>query len=221
MKIKDVMRRDFLSVGCAEPLLPIAEALVRSSSPAAAVIDNDELVGIIAQADLLPCDAGVYGPGRAMRILRSAVAGDDKEWLRWSAARRARDVMKPPATPVQEDDDPTEVGRRMLESDVRNVPVKRGTILVGILSRPELLRLLRSGDLTLQRSIERLLWRCRFNPPECNIDIDISDGVVLVEGEVARASDVRVVGTLIAALDGVAQVRNLLSVRSEQSRILA
>jgi len=221
MKIKDVMRRDFVSVGYAEPLLPIAEALVRSSSPAAAVVDGDDLVGIIAQSDLLPCDAGVHGPGRAMRILRSAVAGDDGEWLRWSAARRARDVMKPPATPVQEDDDPTEVGRLMLEGDVRNVPVMRGTILAGILSRPELLRLLRSADLTLQRSIERLLWRCRFNPPEYNIDVDINDGFVVIEGDVARVSDVRVIGTLVAALDGVARVRNLLSVRSEQSRILA
>ena len=222
MKIKDVMRRDFVTVGYDDPLLPIAEALVHSSTPAAAVLDaRDNLVGVIAQADLLPCDAGVYGPGRAMRILRSAISGADPEWTAWSAVRRARDVMKQPARPVQEDDDPTEVGRLMLESDVRNVPVLRGTILVGILSRPELLRLLRSGDLTLQRSIERLLWRCRFNPPEYNIDVDISDGVVLIEGEVSRASDVRVVGTLVAALDGVARVRNLLNVRSQQSRILA
>jgi CBS domain-containing protein len=221
MKIKDVMRRDFVSVGCNEPLLPIAESLVRSSIPAAAVLYDENLVGIIAQSDLLPCDSGVYGPGRAMRILRNAVSGDDCEWTQWARARRARDVMKPPAAPVQEDDDPTEVGRLMLESDVRNVPVLRGTILVGILSRPELLRLLRSSDLTLERSIERLLWRCRFNPPEYNIDVDIKDGAVVIEGEVSRQSDVRVVGTLIAALDGVAEVRNLLSARSEHIRILA
>ena len=34
-------------------------------------------------------------------------------------------------------------------------------------------------------------------------------------------SDVRVVGSLIAALDGVSAVKNLLSVRSERSRALA
>ena len=125
------------------------------------------------------------------------------------------------ASAAQQDDDPTEVGRRMLESNLRHVPVLRGRILVGILFRPELLRLLRSSDLTLQRAVERLLWRCRFAPPEYNIDIDIDDSVVLVEGEVARASDVRVVGSLIAALDGVSAVKNLLSVRSERSRALA
>jgi len=109
----------------------------------------------------------------------------------------------------------------MLESNLRHVPVLRGTILVGILSRPELLRLLRGSDLTLQRAVERLLWRCRFAPPDYNIDIGIDDDVVLVEGEVARESDVRVVGSLIAALDGVSAVKNLLSVRSERSRALA
>ncbi len=109
----------------------------------------------------------------------------------------------------------------MLESDIRHMPVLRGTILVGILSRPELLRHLRSSDLTLQRSVERLLWRCRFAPPECNIDIDIDDGVVLVEGEVESESDVRVVGSLITGMDGVSAVKNLLSVRSERRRALA
>jgi len=97
----------------------------------------------------------------------------------------------------------------------------RGTILVGILARPELLRLLRSSDLTLQRSIERLLWRCRYAPPEHNIDIDIDGGIVLIEGEVERESDVRVVGSLIAGLDGVSAVKNLLSARAERSRALA
>ncbi len=129
--------------------------------------------------------------------------------------------MTPPAQPVQEDDDPTEIGRGMLESNVRHVPVMRGTILVGILARPELLRLLRSSDLTLQRSIERLLWRCRFAPPDYNIDIDIDGGTVLVEGEVDHESDVRVVGSLIAGLDGVSGVKNLLSVRSQRTRALA
>jgi hypothetical protein len=97
----------------------------------------------------------------------------------------------------------------------------RGTTLVGILSRPELLRLLRSSDLSLQRAVERLLWRCRFAPPEHNIDIDIDGGIVLVEGEVERESDVRVVGSLIAGLDGVSGVKNLLSARAQRSRALA
>jgi CBS domain-containing protein len=114
-----------------------------------------------------------------------------------------------------------ETGRRMLESDIRHVPVLRETILVGILSRPDLLRVLRSSDPTLGRSIERLLWRCRFAPPEHNIDVDINGGIVVVEGEVARESDIRVVGSLVAGLDGVSEVRNLLSVRPARSRILA
>jgi hypothetical protein len=129
--------------------------------------------------------------------------------------------MRTPARAAQEDDDPTELGRAMLEQNIRHVPVMRGTILVGILARPELLRLLRSSDLTLQRSVERLLWRCRFAPPDHNIDVDINDSVVLVEGEVETEADVRVVGTLIAGLDGVSAVRNLLSVRPHRSRALA
>ena len=221
MKIKDVMRRDFVSVRCDTALVDVASAVLGSSG-AAAVLDADgNLVGVIAESDLLPVDAAVRGPGRAARLLRAAIAGPDAGWSAWSARKNASDVMTPPAPPVQEDDDPTEIGRRMLESNLRHVPVVRGTILVGILARPELLRLLRSSDLTVQRAIERLLWRCRFAPPDYNIDIDIDGGIVLVEGEVSRESDVRVVGSLIAGLDGVSGVKNLLSVRAQRTRALA
>ncbi len=220
MKIKDVMKRDFVSVRCDDSLLDVARAVLTNG--AVAVLDpNDDLVGVIAESDLLPAGAAVRGPGRAARLLRAAVAGPDPDWSTWSAQLRASDVMMPPASPVQEDDDPSEIGRGMLESNVRHMPVMRGAILVGVLARPELLRLLRGSDLTLQRAVERLLWRCRFAPPEYNIDIDIDGGTVLVEGEVERESDVRVVGSLIAGLDGVAGVKNMLSVRSLRSRALA
>ena len=222
MKVRDVMRRDFITVRCEQPLIEVAHAVLRGGGAAAAVVDGaGTLAGIIAESDLLPSDAGVYGPGRALRLLGESVARPDPVWLAWSSQRRARDVMRSPAASVQEDADPTETGRAMLESDLRHVPVLSNKTLVGILSRPELLRLLRSHDLTLQRSVERLLWRCRFAPPEYAIDLEIDDGVVLVEGEVARESDVRVVGSLIAGLDGVSGVRNLLNVRPRRSRILA
>ncbi|HJT38487.1 MAG TPA: CBS domain-containing protein [Actinomycetota bacterium] len=215
------MRRDFVSVRCDTPLFDVARAVVRSNGAAAVVDAESRLVGIIADSDLLPADSAVRGPGRASRLLRAAVAGPSVEWSRWSSALRASDVMRAPARAAQEDDDPTELGRAMLEQNIRHVPVMRGTILVGILARPELLRLLRSSDLTLQRSVERLLWRCRFAPPDHNIDVDINDSVVLVEGEVETEADVRVVGSLIAGLDGVSAVRNLLTVRSHRSRALA
>lgn len=221
MKIKDVMRRDFVTVRCDDSLLDVARAVLQANAAAAVLDAGGRLAGVIAESDLLPSDAAVRGPGRAARLLRAAFGGPDPEWSRWSSGLRASDVMTPPAAPVPEDADPTEIGRAMLESNVRHVPVMRGTILVGILARPELLRLLRSGDLTLQRSVERLLWRCRFAPPEYTIDVDIHDSVVLVEGEVERESDVRVVGCLIAGLDGVTGVKNLLSVRSQRSRALA
>jgi len=222
MKIQDVMRREFITVRCDEPVLEIARALLGSHGAAAAVVDGAGLLaGIIAETDLLPCEAGVRGPGRGLRLLREALVGPDPTWLAWSSRLRARDVMKPPAAPVQESADPIETGRAMLESDVRHVPVLRDTQLVGILSRPDLLRFLRSSDLTVRRSIERLLWRCRFAPPEYAIGLDIDGGVVLVEGEVARESDVRVVGTLIAGIDGVSGVKNLLSIKPTRSRILA
>lgn len=221
MKIKDVMRRDFVSVRCDTSLVKVARAVLGSSGAVTVLDAAGHLVGVIAESDLLPPDAAVRGPGRAARLLRAALSGPDRDWSAWSAGRRASDVMVAPAPPVQEDGDPTEIGRGMLESNVRHVPVMRGTSLVGILSRPELLRLLRSSDLTLQRAVERLLWRCRFAPPEHNIDIDIDGGIVLVEGEVERESDVRVVGSLIAGLDGVSGVKNLLSVRAQRSRALA
>jgi CBS domain-containing protein len=221
MKIKDVMRRDFVSVRWDASLIDVARAVVGSGSAAAVLDGEGNLAGVIAESDLLPAAAAVRGPGRAARLLRAALTGPDPDWSAWSARFHAVDVMTPPASPVQENDDPIEIGRHMLESNMRHVPVMRGTILVGILARPELLRLLRSGDLTLQRTVERLLWRCRFAPPEYNIDIDIDGGVVLIEGEVARESDVRVVGSLIAGLDGVSDVRNLLSARAQRSRALA
>ncbi|MGZ4188593.1 MAG: CBS domain-containing protein [Actinomycetota bacterium] len=214
MKIGDVMGRAFVSVRCDAPLSEVAQAVLNAKGAAAVLDPSGALVGIVAGTDLIPADAGVQGPGRAMRLLRDLLATPDDRWLEWSAGRRASDVMKAAPAAVREDEDPTEVGRRMLESDLRYVPVMRDDRVVGILTRPELLRLLRSHDLTLRKNVERMLWRCHFTPPECSIDVEIDGGTVLLEGDVGSASDARVVASLIAGLDGVTTVTNLLTVRT-------
>ena len=67
-------------------------------------------------------------------------------------------------------------------------------------------------DEALRRSLHSHLWKCGYAPPDHSIRIDASEGVVTIQGRVAIRSDVRVVETLVAAHDGVHEVRNLLSV---------
>jgi CBS domain-containing protein len=211
VKIGDVIARSFVSVPCDAPLSEVATAVLASKGAAAVLDPAGALIGIVSETDLLPAGTAAQGPARAMRMLREAV--DAPSWREWSDARRASDVMREPADHVQENDDPTEVGRRMLESNLRFVPVMNGATVVGILTRPELLRLLRSHDLTLRKNVERMLWRCHFAPPDCSIDVEVDGGTVLLEGEVRSESDVRVVGSLVGGLDGVTKVTNLLTTR--------
>ena len=89
MKIKDVMKRDFVSVSCDARLHDVARAMCRSGGAAAVIDDDGGLSGLIAESDLLPPDAAVRGPGRAARLLRAALTGPDPDWLRWSADLRA------------------------------------------------------------------------------------------------------------------------------------
>jgi CBS domain-containing protein len=214
MKIKDVIRHDFLSVDEDATLIEVGAAVVfADGGPVAVIGDGGDLVGIIGESDLLPQSLRVKGAGRAFRLLRESVRGLDTSWKEWAGARRARDVMRPAPAPIGPDADLAEIARHMLESDLRYVPVKAGSAVIGILGRPELLRVLRSRDLTLQRSVERLLWRCGFAPPEYIVDVDVADGRVLLEGEVASEEDSSVIETLVTGLDGVSSVGNLLSVR--------
>jgi CBS domain-containing protein len=215
MKIKDMIRRDFLSVSEDTTLIDVGSALiVADGGPVAVLSSGGELVGIIGEIDLLPGKLRVRGAGRALRLLRDSIRGLETSWQEWADERRARDVMRPAPEPIAPDADMAEIARHMLESDIRYVPVGRGGSIVGILGRPELLRLLRSRDLTLQRSVERLLWRCGFSPPDHAVDIDVADGRVLLEGEVASEDDASVIETLVAGLDGVESVANLLTVRT-------
>jgi CBS domain-containing protein len=222
LKIRDVMRRDFLSVTPEASLMEVARAIVFADGTAAAVVDEDgALAGIIAETDLLPETITAHGSRRALRLLRESVFLPDPSWIEWASGLRARDVMRAAPVAIHVDDDPQEVGRGMLDSDTMHMPVLNDSTIVGILARGELLRLLRSRDLTLQRSVERLLWRCGFFPPQFTIDVEIDDGTVLLEGEVADENDARVVGSLVAALDGVSDVRNLLTTKQQRARVYA
>lgn len=66
----------------------------------------------------------------------------------------------------------------------------------------------------LLRGVRGHLWRCGFHPPRHRIEVALSDGHLLIEGEVPDQRDVDLIGTLVMALDSVRSLDNRLKTRT-------
>lgn len=138
MNVGDLMTRNVLTVEEDTPLPRVLQLLIDHGISALPVLRDGEPVGIISESDL------VTGGQRA-RMDRAAwfsllVDGEGRDRLPAIHGRVARDVM---TTPVVTTDEHCDIGvavRLMGEERIKRLPVTRAGKLVGIISRPDLLR---------------------------------------------------------------------------------
>lgn len=147
MRAKDVMTTGVVSVMADATVFDAAEILTSEHISALPVVDDKgKVVGIVSEADLI----------------RRAEIGTTphKSWLhRWldddvtkaaeyvrSHSRRVRDVMTKTVVTVDEDATLGEIAALMAKHDIKRVPVVQDGVLVGIVSRANLLQALMSRE---------------------------------------------------------------------------
>lgn len=220
MKVKDVMTAKVVSIGPDATVLKAARLMLQNHISGLPVIDGSgKLVGIVTEGDFLRRTE--IGTRRRHSLWHDILVGPGRladEYVH-AHGRLIHEVMTPSPRTVKEDDDLSDVVALMEKHSVKRVPVLRQDVVVGIVTRANLLRALATSapiapaatdDNEIRRRLVAELESERWAPLG-TVDVTVRDGVVHYWGVI---TDERFREALIAAAEntpGVKEVRDHLS----------
>ncbi|WP_405699723.1 CBS domain-containing protein [Streptomyces sp. NBC_00069] len=187
-----LMTDEVVSVVGRTPFADVAGLLVEHDISGVPVVDEDDrVIGIVSQTDLI-----------ARRDLT------------------AQELMSAPAVTVHAEQTVTEAARLMTRRGVERLPViDEEDRLVGIVTRRDLLRVFLCPDHEIHRRlIEEVLGETMGLGTDA-VDVHVVDGVVTLDGRLARSSQIPIVLRLAGQLDGVVAVADRLTARFDDSRL--
>jgi CBS domain-containing protein len=144
--VADIMRRDVPVVAPTDSIAVVARLMADNGLPGLPVVDDDELVGIVTEADIVSREADVAVPTVVPFFDAIVVADAGRPFdddLRRVLAVTAGDLMTSPVYNIRASASLTELATLMLERRVNPVPVvdDDDLTLVGIVSRADLVRI--------------------------------------------------------------------------------
>ncbi|MEV8516094.1 CBS domain-containing protein [Dactylosporangium sp. NPDC051484] len=158
------------------------------------VDEDDHVIGMVTEADLMP-------------ELAEADEGTT------AAERTAAQLMSSPAVTVGPDAPVRIAARLMSRHRVKQLPVVEDGSgrLVGILTRGDLMRRTMRSDAAVQRDVFDNVVLPAFAVDPSQIAVDVTDGVVTLDGAVERRSTALRLTALTRTVDGVTRVVDELS----------
>jgi CBS domain-containing protein len=215
--VSDVMTKDVVSARTYTPFRMVASAMLRHDVGALPVVDGlGHPVGVVSRTDLLAKRARLgHGP------LGSAWEKLTARGRRTTAASRgntAARLMSHHAVTVTPGDTVCRAAYLMRRHGVSHLPVvdARG-VLVGIVSRGDLLGEFRRGDKLIREDVLSEVLAHRIGDPDA-VEVAVERGIVTFTGEVRSAADAQYLAERTRRLPGVVDVENLLSWRIEAPR---
>jgi CBS domain-containing protein len=197
------MTREVVTVGPETSTKYAAEVLAERGFAALPVVDgDDQLVGIVAEADVLrdrlPADPRLHAR-------RDASAVETPSLL-------VRGVMTSRVRTVRDTDDIADVARLFVDERVRSVPVLEQERLVGIVSRRDLLRTLVRSDDEIRADVLRLVEG--YTGDLDAFAVAVTEGTASIrrirgEPQVSPEVEERALRTLATTVGGVVGVRVL------------
>ena len=150
MKVTDVMTTDPVVVSAGAQVREAAGLLRKHKVGGLPVMDGEKLVGMITESDILRL---LQTPGLSedlwlpspLEIIEVPI----REAINWAHTRKAlshigeqpvRSVMSSPAITIGEEDDMDAAAALMVAKRIGRLPVIRGSILVGIIARADIVR---------------------------------------------------------------------------------
>lgn len=219
MKVCDVMTANPITVTGDTPFKKVVERLLVNEVSGLPVVDREGgLVGMVTEADLVAKEAYGRRRRRVLSLLDDLIGDREARWARRAAGLTAADVMSAPVVVTSPDEDLRTAARRLLELGVKRLPVIEAGRLVGIVSRPDVLRLFHRPDAELEAEIRAKLAD-PFEVPEDHAVTLVHEGIVSLEGSVRHPSDARVVNAMVEGVAGVVQVDSRLVARDPEPRL--
>jgi CBS domain-containing protein len=210
MKIKDVMTGDVVSVAPGTSLKDVAHILVERRISGLPVVNaNGGVLGVISEADLLVKERGARESfGGPLAWLFEDVALDDRRKLE---ARVAGEAMTSPAITIEATRPVSAAAALMLEHGINRLPVTQSGLLVGIVTRADLVRGFARADADVAQEIredvvERSMWL-----DATSLEIKVDDGEVTLRGRLDQRHNADLLPKLAARVPGVVSVRSELT----------
>jgi CBS domain-containing protein len=205
--VEDVMTAPPVSVRRATPFKEVAQTLLDQRISSVPVVDDDRrVIGVVSASDLFNQIVKAAGPrhGRALRAGRA-------ESRHQRAAVTAADLMTVPAICVPAGLTMLEAARKAADAGVRRMPVvDEAAVLVGVLTRSDLLRVFLRGDDEIQDYIAKAVVVQQFCLDPAGLQVSVRDGVVTLDGQVERP------GVIDSLVDAVRATVGVVAVESSQ-----
>jgi CBS domain-containing protein len=194
-----------LTVSPETPLKDVAAILAEHGISGVPVCDAEgRVLGVVSEGDILFKEQGVrerHGGALAWLV-------DGSRWQDTSkaSARTAGEAMTSPAITITQERPAAAAARIMLDRAVNRLPVVRDGVLVGIVSRSDLVRAFTRSDEEIVTEIrEDVLRRALWLDPD-SVEITVRRGEVQLAGEIEAKSDAEVLTKLVARIPGVVSV---------------
>ncbi|WP_225823846.1 CBS domain-containing protein [Streptomyces naphthomycinicus] len=200
--VSDVMTQTVASVGRRASFKVIVEMMQDWGVSALPVLDGEgRVAGVVSEADLLPTEELRDSPEDGYALLRRPAD------MTKAGAVTAGELMSSPAITVRANATLAEAARIMAREKVKRLPVvDEAGLLVGVISRTDLLKVFLRDDADIAEEVRREIVAYLFPLPSSVIQVDVHDGVVTLTGRVRDTALVPVAARLVRAVEGVVDV---------------
>ncbi len=215
------MTAQVIAVRPEAPLEQAVRLMVENRISGLPVLDAaGRAVGVLTEGDLLRrAETGTQGPraGWFETLFRPGHLADD--YVR-THGRRVAEVMTPEPLTVTETTELADVVQLMRTKRVKRLPVTRAGVVVGIISRADLVKLLArkldqagvaADDASIRTAIDAELKRQSWAPLR-SISVSVADGAVALDGVVFDERQRQAIAVAAENAAGVKSVDNRLIV---------
>lgn len=203
MKVRDLMTKNVVSVTPESTLRAAASLLAEKRISGMPVVnETGDVVGVLSEADILVKAGGSVERHRLLSWLLEPDLGlDDKV-----RAETVAEAMSAPAVTIAPHRPVYEAARLMVSENVNRLPVVDDGALCGILTRADVVRAFTRSDAEIAEEIKSEILRRTFWLEPGRVTTAVTDGHVVIEGEVETEADAEVLPALIARVPGVVSV---------------
>lgn len=205
LKVADLMTDEVVSAAPGTVFKDVAKLLAQYDVSGVPVLDDeDRVVGVVSQTDLL-----AY-----------AMSGSHSAEQKGTAAGppSAGQVMSAPAVTVHAEETAADAARLMTRRSIERLPVVDvEDRLVGIVTRRDLLRMFLRPDSEIRRRVSDEVLTEVLGVPAGDVDVHVVDGIVTLDGQVERRSQLPALLALAERLDGVVAVASRVTARTDDT----
>ena len=209
--VKDVMTTQVVAVGPTASFKEMVVKMRRARASAVPVVDGeDRVIGVVSEADMLDKEADRdKEPETLSGLLRFGQ-------LEKAAGVTAAELMTKPPVTIGPGAPLTEAARLMRDRRVKRLPVINDTgLLIGIISRADVLRVFARPDADIRREAEEEAIAETFLADSPSVAVTVHDGIVTLTGRTDTGQLARGLVMAVRQIDGVVAVRDQLDYPGE------